>query len=86
MRTALGLLYYDIRRFDAAAIQFLSLRKRRLTTKNCVILANALEQKGDWHTAQAEYQKISPAFELYANAQIHAAMIFKKEGRLADAI
>ena len=33
-----------------------------------------------------EYQKISPEFELYANAQIHAAMIFKKEGRLADAI
>lgn len=87
VRTALGLLYYDIRRFDAAAVQFLSLLEMAPNDQKLrYLLANALEQKGDWHTAQAEYQKISPEFELYANAQIHAAMIFKKEGRLADAI
>ena len=87
VRTALGLLYYDIHRFDAAAVQFLSLLETAPDDQKLrYLLANALEQKGDWHMAQAEYQKISPVFELYANAQIQAAMIFKKEGRLADAI
>ncbi len=87
VRTALGLLYHDMRRFDAAAVQFLSLLETAPNDdKLRYLLANALEQKGDWQTAQAEYQKISPVFELYANAQIHTAMIFKRQGRLADAI
>jgi tetratricopeptide (TPR) repeat protein len=87
VRTALGLLYYDMRRFDAAAVQFLSLLETAPNDdKLHYLLANALEQKGDLPAAQVEYQKISTVFELYANAQIHTAMIFKKEGRLDDAI
>jgi tetratricopeptide (TPR) repeat protein len=87
VRTALGLLYYDMRRFDAAAIQFLSLLETAPNDdKLHYLLANALEQKGDLPAARVEYQKISTVFELYANAQIHTAMIFKKEGRLDDAI
>jgi tetratricopeptide (TPR) repeat protein len=85
--TALGLLYYDMRQFDAAAAQFLSLLETAPNDdKLRYLLGDVLEQKGDLRAAQAEYQKISPAFELYTNAQIHAAMIFKKEGRLDDAI
>lgn len=87
VRTALGLLYFDMRRFDESAMQFSSLLE---TTpgddKLRYLLANALEQKGEKHAAQVEYQKISPAFELYANAQIQAAMIFKKEGKTIEAI
>ncbi len=87
VRTALGLLYYDMRRFDAAAVQFLSLLETAPNDdKLHYLLANALEQKGDLPAARVEYQKISTVFELYANAQIHTAMIFKKEGRLDDAI
>jgi tetratricopeptide (TPR) repeat protein len=87
VRTALGLLYYDMRRFDAAAVQFLSLLETAPNDdKLLYLLANALEQKGDLPAARVEYQKISTVFELYANAQIHTAMIFKKEGRLDDAI
>lgn len=87
VRTALGLLYYDLRRFDEAVMQYSSLLDRTPgDDKLRYLLANTLEQKGDVQTALIEYQKISPAFELYANAQIHAAMILKKEGRLADAI
>ncbi|HOX14673.1 MAG TPA: tetratricopeptide repeat protein [Smithellaceae bacterium] len=87
VRTALGLLYYDMRRFDAAAVQFSSLLETAQNDdKLHYLLANALEQKGDLPAARVEYQKISTVFELYANAQIHTAMIFKKEGRLDDAI
>jgi len=85
--TALGLLYYDMRRFDAAAIQFLSLlEKTPKDYKLRYLLANTMEQKGDWQAAQAEYQKISPAFELYTNAQVHVAMILKNKGSLDEAI
>jgi len=87
VRTALGLLYYDMHRFDAAVVQFLSLLETAPNDdKLHYLLANALEQKGDLSAARVEYQKISTVFELYANAQIHTAMIFKKEGRLDDAI
>jgi tetratricopeptide (TPR) repeat protein len=87
VRTALGLLYLDLRRFDAAFVQFSSLLETLPgDDKLRYLLANTLEQKGDGHAARVEYQKISSAFELYANAQIHAAMILKKEGRLDDAI
>ena len=87
VRTALGLLYYDMHRFDAAAVQFLSLLETAPNDdKLHYLLANALEQKGDLPAARVAYQKISTVFELYANAQIHTAMIFKKEGRLDDAI
>jgi putative PEP-CTERM system TPR-repeat lipoprotein len=87
VRTALGLLYYDLRRFDAAAAQFAALLETApADDKLRYLLANALEQKGDLQKALAAYRRISPAFELYANAQVHAAMIFKKEGRLTDAI
>lgn len=87
VRTALGLLYFDMRRFDAAVVQFSSLLETVPGDDRLhYLLANTLEQKGDWQAAQTEYQKISPIFELYANAQIHAAMILKKQGRLADAI
>lgn len=87
VRTALGLLYYDMRRFDAAAVQFSSLLETAPNDdKLHYLLANVLEQKGDLSAARAEYQKISTVFELYANVQIHTAMIFKKEGRLDDAI
>lgn len=87
VRTALGLLYFDMRRFDAAAVQFSSLLEETPgDDKLRYLLANTLEQKGDWQAALTGYQKISPVFELYANAQIHAAMIFKKEGRLDDAV
>ena len=87
VRTALGLLYLDMRRFDVAFVQFSSLLETLPgDDKLRYLLANTLEQKGDWQAAQMEYQKISSVFELYANAQIHAAMILKKEGRLDDAI
>jgi len=87
VRRALGLLYYDMRRFDAAAAQFSSLlEKTPADDKLNYLFANALEQKGDLGAARAAYQKVSPAFELYANAQVHAAMILKKEGKLDDAI
>ena len=87
VRTALGLLYYDTRQYDAAVAQFsLLLETAPHDDKLHYLLANALEQKGDLRAAQAEYQKISPEFELYANAQVHAAMILKKEGKLDDAI
>jgi tetratricopeptide (TPR) repeat protein len=87
VRTALGLLFYDMRRFDAAAAQFsLLLEKTPADDKLNYLLANALEQKGDLGAARAAYQKVSPGFELYASAQVHAAMILKKEGKLDDAI
>jgi len=87
VRTALGLLYYDLRRFDEAVVQFLALLETAPDDdKLRYLLANALEQKGESHAALAEYQKISPTFELFPNAQIHAAMILRKEGRLPDAI
>jgi len=87
VRTALGLLYFDIRRFDEAVVQFSSLLEATPGDDRLrYLLANALEQRGKMHAAQAEYQKISPAFELYANAQIQAAMIFKKEGKTIEAI
>ena len=87
VRTALGLLYYDMRRFDEAVAEFSSLLEMAPEDdKLRYLLANALEQKGDTGQALAMYQKIAPAFELYANAQIHAAMILKKENRPADAV
>lgn len=87
VRTTLGLLYFDMRRFDAAVEQFSSLLETTPDDdKLRYLLANAMEQKGAVPAARTEYQKISPSFELYANAQIRAAMILKKEGRLDDAI
>ncbi|MRR16394.1 MAG: tetratricopeptide repeat protein [Deltaproteobacteria bacterium] len=87
VRTALGLLYYDMRRFDEAVAEFSSLlAEAPEDDKLLYLLANALEQKGDTAKALAMYRKIAPAFELYANAQIHAAMILKKENRLAEAV
>ncbi len=87
VRIALGLLYYDMRRFDESVVEFSSLLEMApQDDKLRYLLANALEQKGDTRQALAMYQKIAPTFELYANAQIHAAMILKKENRLADAV
>ena len=87
VRTMLGLLYYEMKQFDAAAAQFLMiLQSSPGDEKIRYLLANTLEQKGDLSAAFMEYQKISPDFELYANAQVLAAMIRKKEGRIEDAI
>lgn len=87
VRTALGLLHYDMRRFDEAVAEFSSLLEMApQDDKLRYLLANALEQKGETGQALAMYQQITPVFELYANAQIHAAMILKKENRLPDAV
>ena len=50
------------------------------------MLAHTLEHKGDHDAAFQNYLRISPSFELYANAQIQAAMILKKLGRMDEAI
>ncbi|HEX7415618.1 MAG TPA: tetratricopeptide repeat protein, partial [Smithellaceae bacterium] len=44
------------------------------------------EEKGDNKAAVDEYRKIPDTSELYINAQIHAAMILKKEGKSTEAI
>lgn len=86
-RMALGLLYYDLRRFAESAAQFaMLLRRTPKDDKLLYLLASALEQKGDLPDAREAYLKVSPAFDLYANAQVYAAVILKKEGRLDDAI
>ena len=87
IQMALGLFYYDLRRYEEAQAQFAKLLETKpADDKLRYLFANALEQKGDVLKARDEYQKISPGFELFANARIHAAMILKKEGRLTEAI
>ncbi|HPC85017.1 MAG TPA: tetratricopeptide repeat protein [Smithellaceae bacterium] len=84
---ALGLLYYDMRRYDEAADRFLLLlEKTPGDDKLRYLLASVLEQKGDRPKALVEYQKISPKFELYANAQIQAAKLMKMEGDSTGAV
>lgn len=85
--TALGLLYYDLKKYDQAAAEFSRLlEKNPGDDKLRYLLANALEQKGDLEAAKVEYQKVSPTFDLFSNAQIHTAMILKKEGKPAEAV
>lgn len=87
VRIALGLLYYDLRQFKEAADEFsLLLETAPDDDKLLYLSASALEQKGDLPAALVHYQKISPSFDLYANAQIHAAMLLKKSKRLDEAI
>jgi tetratricopeptide (TPR) repeat protein len=50
------------------------------------LLASAYEENGENKLAIAEYSRIPVSFELYPNAQIHAAMIFKKDGKIPEAI
>lgn len=87
VRTSLGLLYYDMRNFAAAAQEFsLLLERSPGDDKLLYMLANTLYHKGDHDASFQNYLRISPSFELYANAQIHAAMILKKLGRLDEAV
>jgi tetratricopeptide (TPR) repeat protein len=83
----LGLLYYDMRRFDSAAVEFSTVLKKDITDdKVRYLLATAYEEKGENKLAMEEYQNISISSELYDNSQVHAAMILKKEGKIAEAI
>jgi tetratricopeptide (TPR) repeat protein len=85
--TALGLLYYDLKKYDQAAGEFARLlEKNPGDDKLRYLLASALEQKGDPAAAKTEYQKVSPTSDLFSNAQMHTAMILKKEGKPAEAV
>ena len=76
-----------MRRFDLAIAEFSALLKKNETDSRIrYLLANAYEEKGEKKLAVAEYQRIPASFELYANAQIHAAMLFKNDGKITDAI
>jgi len=87
VRIALGILYYEIRRFDLAIAEFSAVLKKDETDSRIrYLLANAYEEKGEKKLAVDEYQRIPASFELYANAQINAAMIFKKDGKIPEAI
>jgi len=76
-----------MRRFDLVIAEFSAvLEKDETDSRIRYLLANAYEEKGEKKLAVAEYQRIPASFELYANAQIHAAMIFKKDGKIPEAI
>jgi tetratricopeptide (TPR) repeat protein len=86
-RTALGLMYYDMKKFDLAAAEFTTLLSRDVTDDRIrYLLASTLEKSGDGTRAVSLFLKVSPSFELYANAQIQAAMILKDQKNLASAI
>ncbi len=87
IRIALALLYYEMRQFDSAIAEFSAvLKKDEDDSRIRYLLASAYEEKGEKEKAIAEYQRIPASFELYANAQIHAALIFKKDGKIPEAI
>ena len=87
VRAALGLLYYDMRNFAGAAQEFSRLLEGTPgDDKLRYMLASSLEQKGDHDAACRNFQLISPSFELFANAQIQAAMILGKQQRHDEAI
>jgi tetratricopeptide (TPR) repeat protein len=88
VRIALGILYYDLRRFDLAVAEFSAVLEKNINDNRIrYLLANVYEEKGDNKLALDEYRKIpATSSELYASAQIHAAMIFKKEGKITAAI
>ena len=86
-RTALGLMYYDMKKFDLAAAEFTLLLSRDVKDdKIRYLLANTVEKSGDAAGAVSHYLKVSSSFELYANAQIQAAMILKDQKKQASAI
>jgi tetratricopeptide (TPR) repeat protein len=87
VRIALGILYYDLRRFDLAVAEFSIILEKNINDNRIrYLLASAYEEKGDNKFAIDEYRKIPATSELYSSAQIHAAMIFKKEGKITEAI
>ena len=86
-RTALGLLFYDENRFSEAASEFTILLANEPTDDRIrYLLANALEKQGDEIRALSHYRRVSPSFELYANARVAAAMLLKKAGNLDEAV
>jgi tetratricopeptide (TPR) repeat protein len=84
---ALGLLYYDMKKFDLAATEFSAILQKNITDdKVHYLLATTYEEKGDNKLAFEEYRDISVSSELYVNAQIRAGMILKKENKITEAI
>jgi len=87
VKIALGLLYYDMNRIDAAIEEFSSiLSKNPQDHKVRYLLANAYEEKKESQLAVEAYKKIPTTSELFASAQIRAGFILKKETNLAGAI
>jgi tetratricopeptide (TPR) repeat protein len=76
-----------MRRLDLAVAEFSAVLKKDITDdKVRYLLATTYEEKGETKLASEEYQNISISSELYANAQIRAGIIMKKEGRISEAI
>jgi tetratricopeptide (TPR) repeat protein len=67
--------------------EFSTVLKKDITDdKVRYLLATTYEEKGETKLAIEEYQNISISSELYANSQIRAGMILKKDGKIAGAI
>ena len=67
--------------------EFSAILKKNITDdKVRYLLATTYEEKGENKLAMEEYQNISISSELYANSQIRAGMILKKEGKISEAI
>ena len=79
LRVALGLLYYDMNKFDLAAAEFSAiLQQNTADDKVRYLLATTYEEKGDNKLALEEYRDIASSSELYVHAQIRAGIILKK--------
>ncbi|MFO7568669.1 MAG: tetratricopeptide repeat protein [Smithellaceae bacterium] len=86
-RTALGLLYYDMEKLDLAIAEFTTLLSRNVSDDRIrYLLANTLDKSGDDNGAVGHYLRVSPSFELYANARIQAAMILKAHKKNKEAV
>jgi tetratricopeptide (TPR) repeat protein len=87
IRVALGLLYYDMNKFDSAIAEFSAILQKNITDdKVRYLLATTYEEKGENKLAFKEYRDISIASELYVNSQIRAGIILKKEGKVTESI
>ncbi|HOG17232.1 MAG TPA: tetratricopeptide repeat protein [Syntrophales bacterium] len=86
-RVSLGVLYYEQGTFQKAADIFAALtRDFPSDARIRYLYASSLEENKQPEKALDEYRRIPHEFDLYVNAQIHAAMLLKKLGRLPEAI
>ena len=76
-----------MRRLDFAVAEISTVLKKNITDdKVRYLLATTYEEKGENKLAMEEFRNISISSELYANSQIRAGIILKKEGKISEAI